>query len=90
MHHTQILYDAISGTLVVIDFERAEFRGRQLLCSLSTNEWPRSKVEHMVILTNTCDVKPDTKTRSRRLRSRVDEDSTADDELDKRGGSRRT
>ena len=38
-----ILYDAISGTLMVIDFERAEFRGRQPLGSISPNGQGRKR-----------------------------------------------
>jgi serine/threonine protein kinase len=38
-----ILYDAISGTLMVVDFERAELRGRQPLGLISPNGQDRKR-----------------------------------------------
>lgn len=38
-----ILYDATSGTLMIVDFERAEFRGRQPLGSVSPNGQRRKR-----------------------------------------------
>ncbi|KAL2129652.1 hypothetical protein VTI74DRAFT_7486 [Chaetomium olivicolor] len=44
-----ILYDAISGTLMVIDFERAEFRGRQPLGLVSPNGQGRKRKRGLMV-----------------------------------------
>ncbi|KAL2193978.1 hypothetical protein P885DRAFT_71775 [Corynascus similis CBS 632.67] len=44
-----ILYDTISGTFMVTDFERAEFRGRQPLGSISPNGQGRKRKRGLIV-----------------------------------------